>query len=155
MATKKSKQNKVVVSVPKSLAHEAHQLRLYYLRIHDPKERLHVQTVFDGVRIYFETRKQLEYNSNCSLFIYTLDLVLKMDDSKNLLVHHDNAWRQIGSYCLEISRSIHLLPTVTYSEEGNPSHRLNGYLNDEHNFLFDIHFSSRFGLYLPGKGDLQ
>jgi hypothetical protein len=71
-----------------------YRLRLYYVRIHDVNDELKIKIDFsNGIKFTFKKGKQLDDRISFSPFIYILDLVLKMDNSKRLIVQHADCWK--------------------------------------------------------------
>jgi hypothetical protein len=134
-----------------SSTNEIHQLRLYYVRMHETKHELNIEANFGSkIKFTFDKGKKLDYNS-FSPFIYILDLVLKTDNSEGLMVQHDGSWKQVDEYYLEIPRTIVRYGTITHEEKGSQGHLLSDCFENEHHFLFDIQFLSKYGTHVPGK----
>jgi hypothetical protein len=126
-----------------SSANECHQLRVYYVRIHDTSDELKLTMDFGNkIHLTFEEGKQLDRIIGISPFIYTLDLILKTDNRKNIYVKYKDRDENVDGYCLKLSHTISKIKTATHDEKGSMIHCL---------FLFNIHFNTWFKLHVPGK----
>ncbi len=139
---------------PNSSTNRARQLRLYYVRMHEVKDKLKVQLDFGkNITFTFGEGKHLHGKDNMGPVIYTLDLMLIMTDNAQLYVEHNEQFKSIGEYRLNIS---HITVIGKHFEEKpDLGHSLCDYLEHEHIFLFDIHFHSYYGFHLPGKKQIN
>ena len=128
-------------------------LRLYYVRIHNTKDDLHLQADF-GKKIVFEfdRQHQLDHTNNSSTFVYTLDLQLKKETSGQLQIYHDSRWKSINRFHMQyVGPSLFKFGTTTYNEKDDQGHVLDGYFGSDHYFLFDVQFNSKLAHDCPGK----
>jgi hypothetical protein len=153
MSSEKDKHNgNDILFESNSSMNKSYQLRLYYVRIHDAKDKLEVQADFGNkIKFLFDKGRQLDQRNSCSPFIYILDLLLKMDNTGQLNVWHEGHWKQIGLYYLEVSRAFVKVGTITYNEKEIQEHTLSDCFENKYHFLFDIQFSPKFNTHLPGK----
>jgi hypothetical protein len=104
-----------------SSANECHQLRVYYVRIHDTSDELKLTMDFGNkIHLAFEEGKQLLVNHiiGISPFIYILDLVLQMDNNKIIYVKYKDQYENVDGYCLKLSHTISKLKTAVHDEKG-------------------------------------
>jgi hypothetical protein len=139
---------------PNSSASRVGQLCLYYVRMHEVKDKLKVQLDFGkNITFTFGEGKHLCGKDNIGPVIYTLNLMLIMVDDTQLYVEHNEQFKSIGEYRLNISYTSVI--GKHFEEKRDFGHSLYDYLENEHIFLFDIHFHSYYGFHLPGKNSMN
>jgi hypothetical protein len=153
MSTEKDNHNETGGHLdPSSSVSNTHQLRLYYVRIHDIKDKLKMQVDFSKhIKFAFNEGRRLYNKDTCGPVIYTLDLTLKIDNNEQLYVEHKEQFKSIGEYHLNSSHISVIGKHFNHEEKRDIGHSLCDYLDNEHLFLFDIHFHSYYGFHLPGK----
>jgi hypothetical protein len=143
--------NNDIVRVPES-NEVHHQLCLYYVRVHDTKAKLKLQADFGNhINFIFSEGKHLYDKDNFGPIVYTLDLNLKMDNSRQLYVQHKEQFKPIDKYQLTMSYVTGIGKTFCHEEKRDAGHSLLEYFDTEHLFLFDINFSPYYRFHLPGK----
>jgi hypothetical protein len=151
ISTEKDNHNDIGMLLdPNSSTNERHQLRLYYIRIHDVKDKLKMQVDFGkNIKFTFNEGKRLYGKDNFGPIIYTLDLVLIKDNNGQLHAEHKEQFKSIGEYRLNSSH-ISMIDKH-FEEKRDIGHSLCDYFDSKHLFLFNIHFHSYYGFHLPGK----
>jgi hypothetical protein len=136
-----------------SSGNECHQLRVYYVRIHDTKDELTLTMDFGNkIHLTFDEGKQLDHIIGISSFIYTLDFILKMGNSKNIYVKYKDRYEMVDVYFLKLSHTISKVKiTATHDEKENMIHCLSDLFNNKHFFLFNIHFDTWLKIHVAGK----
>ena len=88
--TEKDNYNDIVRFLePNSSANKIHEIRLYYVRMHDTKTELKVQLdLGKHIKFTFNEGKHLCGKDNFGPILYTLDLLLIKDDNGQLYVDH-------------------------------------------------------------------
>jgi hypothetical protein len=122
--------------------------------MHDVKDELKLKMRFNNeIKFEFNVDKQLDNKYNCSPILYILDLVLQVKN-EDLFVEYVGNMQSISEYHLEISRTIGMDANITHEEKGSQGHSIKDYYDKKHYFLFDIQFSSKFHIPVPGKNFL-
>ncbi len=130
---------------------EVHQLRVYHVRMYDVKDELKLKMRFNNeIKLPFGVFKSMDNRYNCSPILYILDLVLQMKDG-TLYVEYEGCMQPIIEYHLEISRTGRMYTNITHEEKGSQGHSLKNCYYMKHYFLFDIQFSSKLRIPVPGK----
>ena len=157
MSTEKDNKNDIGRLLElRSSVDRVRQLRLYYVRIHEVKDKFQVQIDFGGnITFTFGEGKHLCGKDNFGPVIYTLDLTYIMIDDTHLYVEHKEQFKLIGEYHLNISYVTGLRKQFSYEEKRDRGHWLGDSLDDEHLFLFDIRFHSYYGFHLPGMDEIH
>ena len=131
-------------------------LRLYYVRIHDVKNKLKVQAEFgDKIKFAFNEGKPISNRDTVGPVIYTLDLIVKQKNNEELYVEYEGKSKPIGEYRLRCSYIFAAIKTFTHEEKRDTGHSLLAYVDREHLFHFHICFHSSYKQHLPGKNILQ
>ena len=135
---------------PSSSVNNIQQLRLYYVRIHDIKDKLKVQIDFgQHIKFTFSEGKRLYSKDNFGPVLYILDLRLILENNEHLYLEHREQFKSVGDYHLTCS-DVSVIGKHFIHEEKR-DHSLYDYIDNDHLFLFDIHFHSCYGFHLPGK----
>jgi hypothetical protein len=131
-----------------SVADETYTLRVYYMRIHEPKDELQPKMNFNNNIIFiFDKGKQLDESDPLNPFVYVCKLVFKMNEGELNVLHQDQM-KPIGKYRLEVS---HTGKLITINHEDNMERTLDYCFKEKYHFIFNAHFDTRFTYTLPGK----
>lgn len=129
--------------------------RFYYIRICDYHDDLKISLELNR-NLLFKFKDGLRLinnvNENSIPMLYTLDLKLHLNKQQQFVVEYDSQEIIIDDYRLKCScTNARVQKTVQYEENNDIRHSLNENVNEEHIFLFDIHFQSIHSLNPSGR----
>mgnify|MGYP006940035928 CR=1 FL=1 len=118
--------------------------RFYYIRICDSRDDIKISLEFNKkFLIKFKDGLHVNNDHKSSLLpmIYTLDLEFYINHNKQLIFKHESQEIIANEYRLKcLCADARLQKNIQYEENNVIRHSLNKYFNEEHIFLFDIHF---------------
>lgn len=126
------------------------QLRLYYVRMQNERNKLTINMKFDDGILPFTEGKRM-YDKNPSVpFIYLLDLSVRMNKGR-LYLQYQNGEKALKQYRLELSYLGALYVQQKFEEIQDEGHSLKDYFAQQHGFHFGIRFPSKSTSQASGK----